>query len=270
MKIKLYTCVNKDCDYIGFNQYITYWEEKGYIERIHIPMLRDKRFIAWVGRVGGLALEPSNILSISTPYEYVLSCQYVPAYVNNPKILPWSFYVRNWADYSKVQLELPLPKTTASLFSGTVRENPPYEGRRGKWKEHCEVFSFRRARTYNRHNGMFATSADYYRALAKSKYGLCPIGDTEVTQREIETMGLGCVPIYTKEVYWKRHNTPVENVHFIYCDNPQEMKDKIASISDKDREAIAKNAMEYFNKNCSPDGLWNAVLETIEKFSIKL
>lgn len=268
MKIKLHTCVSSAVSYVGLNQYIDYWEKEGYIERIQIPMLRDGRFISWVGRVGGLCLEPSNVRAISTPYEYCMACQYRVDWYNDPKVLPWNFYVRDWASYSNVQKELPLEKTALSIFSGTIRGD---KHTRNIWKDSTEIFSYRAARMYTRTNRLFPTMEDYYRGLAKTKYGLCLAGDCGgVCQRDIETMGLGCVPVYTPGVERKFYVPPQENVHFLFANNPEEMKENMSKLSDKDREDMAQNGIKYFDKYVSPKGLWNTVLETVEKYNIKV
>lgn len=267
MKIKLYTVVNANQDYIGLNQIINYWQEKEWIERIQIPIKRDRRYISWVGRVGGLALEPSCIDYISDTYEYVLACQYRSSWKSKANVLPWNFYVRSWSDYKNIRQKLPIPKTIRSIFSGTIRGA---SNTRNKWAGSTEVFSFRAARSYTRTNRMFPNLSDYYMALAKSKFGLCPVGDCPICQRETETMGLGCVPIYTPGVEWEYYVSPVENVHFIYANTPEEMNKKIDDMGDKDREEIAANGMRYFDDYCSPEGLWKSVLGTVEKYNIKI
>ena len=267
-KLKLYTCVTPEMDYVGLNQYISEWERLGYIERIHIPMLRDHRYISWVGRVGGLALEPSEVRSISTPYEYVLSCQYRSSYSNMPTVLPWNFYVRNLKAFNLVKSELNnIPKTHRSIYSGTIRGNTH---ERNRWINSTEIFSYRRAAGYNRTNRKYPTIEDYYRALAATRYGLCPVGDCSKCQREVETMGLGCVPVYTTGVEWTSIVDPIENRHFIYADSPKEMNDKIDTIPETTRQDMAKEGIEYFDNYCSPQGLWNSVLITIDKYNIKV
>jgi len=267
MKIKLYTCVSKTVDYIGLNQYITYWEKEGWIERIQIPMIRDRRFISWVGRVGGLALEPSNTDYIITPYEYALCCQYRSSWKKNERVLPWNFYVRDWNAYSSVQSKLPYKKTTKSIFSGTIRGNRHH---RNIWKDSTEIFSFRPAKSYKRTNMLFPTLTNYYEGLAKSRFGLCPVGDCPVCQRETETMGLGCVPIFTPGVEWDYYVPMKENVHFIFAKDPQEMNKKIEDLSLSQYNDLYNNGIQYFEDHCSPEGLWDSVLGTIEKYNINV
>ena len=265
-KIKLYTPVNKDCNYIGFNEIITDWEENGLIERIKIDY--KGRFCAWVGRIGGLVLEPSDIGRQSLPYEYALCSQYRKGWENNPKILPWNFFVRNWGDYKKVQDQLPLEKTHKSIFSGTIRSTNPVK--RDIWINSTEIFSYRPARTYNRTNLLYPTLGDYYKALAQTRFGLCPCGDIGKCQREVETMGVGCIPIFTPGVETSYFVRPTEGVHYIYADNPQEMNDKINSMSEEQQKHLREEGIKFFNDYCSPNGLWNSVLKTIEKYNIKL
>lgn len=267
-KIKLYTCINDKCDYIGLNQHISYWEEKGWVERVHIPMLNDKRFISWVGRQGGLALEPSYVYYISknTPYEYVLSSQYISKYTNDSKIIPWNFYVRDWKSYSKVMTETN-ERNIKSIFSGTIRGSVHD---RNQWINSTEVFSYRSAKKYTRTNRFYPTIEDYYRALSKSKFALCPVGDCGICQRETETMGMGCVSMFTTGVIWNYNVPPVEGNDFIFVKDVDDMNDKMANMKENDMMEISHNAKEYYKKYCSPEGLWNTVLRTIEKYNIKV
>lgn len=265
--LKLYTCVTKDCDYIGLNQVYEYWEDKGYIKREFIPMKRDRRFIAWVGRVGGLALEPSNIDSISDQYEYVLCCQYRSDWHNKEKVLPWNFYVRDHKSLMEVRKIMPIKKTIQSIFSGTIRgENHP----RNVWKGATEVFGWRPARRYTRTNNLYSSSFEYYKALASSKFGLCLVGDCPVCQRETETLGAGCVPVYTPGIEWKYFASPRENIEFIFAKDPDEFKNKMESMTEKEILEISNNAMSFYDNHCSPEGLWKSVMATIEQKGIKV
>jgi hypothetical protein len=266
-KIKLYTVVSKDCDYIGLNQIITEWENSGLIDRIQIPMKRDKRYISWVGRIGGLAIEPSYVYYVSDPYEYVLSCQYYSIYKDKTNILPWNFYVRDWNSFKQVREKMDGVRNIKSIFSGTIR-GVEYE--RQKWINSTEIFSYRTARSYNRTNQMFPTLADYYTALSKSVFALCPLGDCPICQRETETVGMGCVAMFTPGVEYNYFSPMIENEHFISVKNVDDMKNKIESMTEKEIKEISKNGMNYFDAYCKPDKMWDSVIQTVEKYNIKI
>jgi hypothetical protein len=267
-KIKLYTCVNntKGREYVGLSYIIDAWEESGHIERIPIDMLNDGRHISWVGRIGGLALEPSDVTRISIPYEYVLACQYWSAWKSMPRVLPWNFYSRHWPSYRQVKSELPLPRTAKTIFSGTIRPNSG----RSKWMNSTEIFGCRTYGTFRGNCTKFDSLVSYYRALASTYHGLCPVGDSPVTQREIETMGLGCVPIFTEGVEWLYAHPVQEGVHFHFAKDPIDLQQIIDNFDIKVWTEMSHAGQQYFDNHCSPEGLWKTVLETIERYNIKL
>ena len=266
MRLKLHTCVSKDCDYIGLNQVYNAWEAAGLVERVHTPMIGG-RHLAWVGRVGGLALEPSNVAAIPVEYEYVLACQYRSAWSHLPKVLPWNFYARSWQDVVKVRSMMPVERTISSIFSGTIRGDTH---QRNIWKGSTEVFSWSAAKRYTHSNRAFKTQADYYLALARSKFGLCPVGDCPVCQREIETMAFGCVPVFTPGVECRFFEDPVEGVHYLRAENPADMHHKIQNLSSSDRDTMSAEAMAYYDRRCTPLGLWDAVVKTIDRYEIRV
>ena len=267
MKINLHTSVTARDDYVGIHYIIDEWDKLGFINRVQIPRLSDGRYISWVGGVGTLALEPSNIEAISTPYEYVLACQYQKKWGHLSKVLPWNFYPRYWPEYKIVMNEPPRERTIKSFFSGTIR-GTAHE--RVKWIGSTEVFHHKRAGTWRGYNNAYPSFLEYYRALASSKFGLCPMGDVGVCQREIETPGMGAVPIFTPNVEYQYYVPPVENVHFILANDPAEMNLKINSMSNEQWQFMSNNCKEYFKKYVTPTGLWNTVLETVEKKNIKI
>jgi len=45
---------------------------------------------------------------------------------------------------------------------------------------------------------------------------------------------------------------------------------KMNNMPKEHEHKMRKNGIEYFNKYCTPTGLWNSVLKTIEKYNIKI
>lgn len=270
MKIKLTTCVTGDCDYIGLNQIYESWEQSGYVERVHTPQLPDRRFIAWIGGIGKLALEPSDVRRIGTPYEYVLACQYNSAFKDMDRVLPWNFYVRDWNAFQQARKERPVKRTVKSIFSGTIRDRGPGFAR-NQWLNCTEVFSYKAARTYNKTNRLYSSLKDYYAfGLGGSQFALCPVGDCPICQRESEAMGMGCVAMYTPGVEWRYAVSPVEGRDFITVRDVGNMNEKMSSMSQSDIRDMSRNAMDYFDQACTPDALWRSVLRTIEEKNIKI
>jgi hypothetical protein len=269
MKLDLITCVSRNKDYVGLNHIYEAWEAAGYVNRVYTPMLADKRYIAWVGRVGGLALEPSDVKSIGTPYEYVLACQYNSAFKDMKNVLPWNFYVRNWPEYRRARLNMPAKRTIQSIFSGTIRGRGMGKAR-NQWMNSTEVFGYSPAGRYTRTNLLYPTIYDYYTALGASKFALCPVGDCPICQRESETLGMGCVGMYTPGVEWQYAVSPVENRDFITVKDVADMKMRMETMKKDEIEAISRNAMAYFDRACTPEALWGSVLRAIDTHEIKV
>ena len=68
--------------------------------------------------------------------------------------------------------------------------------------------------------------------LRNSKYGLCLRGYGSKCHREVELMGLGTVPLITSDVCIDSYmDPPIENVHYLKINNPDELKEKINRLS---------------------------------------
>ena len=272
-KLTLFTSVSHRNDYVGLNQIIEAWEAAGFIDRKQIPKEERQKHLMWVARIGGLVLNPSNVEETKTPYEYALCCTYRSIWKSNPKVLPWNFYPRDWLSYQTVLSEpVLLERKIKSIFSGTIRgtiygRRPQFHERQ-KWMNSTEIFSWKPASTFRFSNNFYPQIIDYYRALAAAKFGLCPMGDVGICQREIETMGLGCIPVFTPGVEYLYAYPVQQGIHFIFANNPEEMHRQIETMSQSDWRQMSQNGKEYFSKHCTPTGLWQTVLETIERYNI--
>lgn len=269
MSIKVYTSVSSDRDYVGWHNIIQQWEETGKIERIQIAPV-DSRFISWVGRVNGLAIEPSDARKITQPYEYAMCCQYRSNLMaDNPRIIEYNMWVRDFFAYRDVINE-PIEKTNESIFSGTIRGG---SHSRNLWKNSTTIWGDRPARTYNRTNDLFPTIKDYYRALAGSKFALCLAGDggeKSCCQREVESMLFNCIPIFDKGVCTDWYGELAEGTHYLRADNPEQMHELINTISNEQVSYMRQEIEEYAEDYLTPAGLWSTVLEVIQDKGIKI
>jgi hypothetical protein len=104
---------------------------------------------------------------------------------------------------------------------------------------------------------------EYLDKVAHSKFGLCLPGYGPKCNREIEYMGLGVVPIITSGVDLSYHNPWSEGVHYIRVDNPEQIKEKIESISEKEWKYMSSSCLKWYNENCSPVGSFNVTKEIV-------
>ena len=109
---------------------------------------------------------------------------------------------------------------------------------------------------------------EYLRLLTKTKYGLCLSGYGPKCNREIELMCMGVVPIITPLVDLTYYNKLIENKHYITVTNPNEIENKIKSISKDSWEEMSKNCIEWYEDNCSVNGSFNTTIKILEKNNI--
>lgn len=108
------------------------------------------------------------------------------------------------------------------------------------------------------------TQTDYLMQLRKSKYGLCLRGYGSKCHREVELMGFGTVPIVTPEVSITSYmEPPIENVHYIRVSTPNELKEKINSISQGQWESMSKACYEWYQQNIHSDNCWENMINNL-------
>jgi glycosyltransferase involved in cell wall biosynthesis len=77
-------------------------------------------------------------------------------------------------------------------------------------------------------------------------------------------MAFGTVPIITPEVSIKSYmDPPIENVHYITVNNPEELKEKIGFIDEKKWSKMSKACSEWYAKNIHSANCWNNMIENI-------
>ena len=262
MKIKLHTCLG-ETKYSGWEQYISFWEKMNFIERIQIPF--PGRCVSWLGGIGNLCIEPSHPHPIEVPFEHCLCNQYrTPLYKDNPNIYPLEMFVRDWNSYEKVLLKPQPKRIIKSLFSGTIRGD---QHTRNKWKGSTEVWNTSPARTWTRVNRLYPTMEDYYDALRSTVFGLSLGGDggtKSVCCRDVEILGMGCVPIYDEHVEVKGLK------NYILAKDPDDMNNKINSMTQEQIADISESALDYFWDYSSPIGMWYSIIEKAEELGVKL
>ena len=100
--------------------------------------------------------------------------------------------------------------------------------------------------------------------LGHSRYGLCLRGYGSKCHREVELMAFGTVPIITPEVSIKSYmNPPIENVHYITANTPEELKAKISGIEEKKWNEMSKACSKWYFENINSVNCWNNMIENI-------
>ena len=150
-----------------------------------------------------------------------------------------------------------------TFFAGKI-ENPLQNQKRTQsqvnWSEYIEDFScpVNGERKY--------TQIEYLEKIKQSKYGLCLPGYGNKCNREIELLGLGTVPIITQGVDVTHYDEPlIENVHYIYAENGDDLRQKIFGMTEIEWIRMSQNGLEWYERNCSPQGSFDTTMRIIEK-----
>ena len=101
--------------------------------------------------------------------------------------------------------------------------------------------------------------------LRGSRFGLCLRGFGSKCHREVELMAFGTVPVVTPEVSIKDYmDPPVENVHYLRVNSPEELKEKVSNISEEKWKEMSKACYEWYQRNVHSDNCWeNMVLNML-------
>jgi hypothetical protein len=105
---------------------------------------------------------------------------------------------------------------------------------------------------------------EYLMKLRDSKYGLCLRGYGSKCHREVELMAFGTIPIVTPEVNVSSYMEPlIENTHYILVNNPEELKQKVASIDKEQWTKMSKSCYEWYQRNVHSKNSWKNMIEHI-------
>ena len=193
---------------------------------------------------------------------------------NNLNVKPWIFWPRrpfvmeNFLENNK--LKLYSERTIESIFIGNIENNlqNQYRNTNDNWENvldvyHCthRFFPIHRYCTGTQHK---FSQEEYLEQLSKSKYGLCLRGYGSKCHREVELMALGTVPIITDSVSIDSYmDPPQENIHYIRCNNPENLKTILSNISQEQWETMSNNCYNWYQKNVHSKNSFNNFLTNI-------
>ena len=77
-------------------------------------------------------------------------------------------------------------------------------------------------------------------------------------------MAFGTVPIVTPAVAIKDYSDPpIENVHYLFVNNPSELEDKVSKIDKRTWKNMSQNCMDWYKRNVHSANCWNTTLQHI-------
>jgi hypothetical protein len=174
-------------------------------------------------------------------------------------VKPWIFWPRNPKLYEKILEEKGYNKKIESIFIGNY-ENPTQEKYRigENWEDVIEEFYMIKGTEHK------FTAEEYIMKIRDSKYGLCLRGYGSKCHREVECMGMGTVPIITKDVNINSYiNPPIEDKHYIYVENPNKLKEKLKNITEEKWKEMSNNCVKWYMENIHSSVSWKLTIENI-------
>ena len=169
---------------------------------------------------------------------------------NNLNVKPWIFWPRRPFVVEKLLDNNKIlnydERRTGSIFIGNF-ENQVQEKYRQTNQDWESVLDEYHCTAGTKHK---FTQEEYLNKLRNSKYGLCLRGYGSKCHREVELMAFGTVPIITEAVSIDSYmDPPKENVHYIRCNNPENLKDILSKITSEQWAIMSNNCYEWYQKN---------------------
>lgn len=177
-------------------------------------------------------------------------------------IKPWIFWPRKPMLVEKLLKKGILPykeRTTESIFIGNIENSVQNNFRNDdSWKNVLSEYHCTKGKQH------LFTHEEYLMKLRNSKYGLCLRGYGSKCHREVELMAFGTIPLVTSDVNTLSYMEPlVENIHYIKVNIPDDVKNKISTISEEKWAEMSNACSKWFIENIHSDNCWNNMINNI-------
>lgn len=256
--MKVYANFNKIKD--SARELILCWEDYGFCEIYESP---DDNI--WLHEIGKICLFDLTIFKNLNQRAKDAELIILGNKDINDELLPNMVHGIFWARHPKSLEEyrqnygIPLLTERKILSSGIfVYENSIQWERRGfkDWSKYIEFYSLTGKRKYSH--------IEYLEILSDSRFGLGLCGYGSRCNRETELCGLGTIPIIgDKNYYLDFYNEFNEGEHYILCDNPEDLPEKIHSIQNPTQ--MSENILNFYENNFSPQGSYWTVCNIIKE-----
>lgn len=253
----------------SFREMVKLWVRAGLC-RVKEHSLATMVWWGDVGKEGVLLYDrPNNDWRLAAP---LIEKSWRLALFGNPKpptgdatCCSWFFWPRRpeFVEELAISPALSWEERKAGLVFYGKTENKVQEKRRSAadWKGACtdwvmvkgdEAYPF--------------TQREYLEKLAGARFGLCLAGYGYKCHREVECMAMGCVPVCAPEVDMDSYAVPpVEGVHYIRAQDPQDALNKVSAMSKEGWEEMSAAARSWWRENCSVTGSFELTKRLIEQ-----
>jgi len=240
---------NKDVD-------VELSETSGHVWIKPSILLYDRPTLYWSDNIGNATLVMLGNGSLSQEGNALMQRGF--------NVKPWIFWPRRPMILEKVLKENNIlgydERASTIVFIGNYENNvqQKYRQTNHNWKSVLDEYH-----CTSGHKHKF-TQEEYLMKLRGSRFGLCLRGFGSKCHREVELMAFGTVPVVTPEVSIKDYmDSPVENVHYLRVNSPEQLKEKVSNVSQEKWEEMSKACFEWYQRNVHSDNCWENMVSTI-------
>ena len=249
----------------SFRELLDMWVERGFCEIEKGPEQRSTGYNedpdspeakCWIEKQGGILLYDFPILDrLKNEYEM---CLFANTYKEGEKNKKWIFWPKHSRLYEKKKKEL--RQNTKKYNCGFIGAPTNYNRNSiaEYWSKNCDLF----------HLGRSILHEDYLQYCSQFTFGLCLPGVGPKCLRDVEYMGMGVIPIIVdKNAVDLYYDPPVENEHYIFVQDIDEMISKIDDLlcNKNNVRSMSEACIDWFNKNCSIEGSFKTTMEIINE-----
>ncbi len=169
-----------------------------------------------------------------------------------------TIYIEKFLENNK--LKLYSERTIESIFIGNIENNVQnqYRNINNNWENVLDVYHCTQGTQHK------FSQEQYLEQLANAKYGLCLRGYGSKCHREVELMAVGTVPIITESVSIDSYmDPPQENIHYIRCNNPENLQTVLSNITQEQWETMSNNCYNWYQKNVHSKNSFSNFLNNI-------
>ena len=211
----------------SFREIVLEWGKRGLVN-----IIRSNEPYIWWGQKNDILLYDWDTFmwfNKYTPKYNIMLCGNETKDLKNSST--WIYWVKHVCNIENLNIVPFSERQIISIFVGRIENEVQANYRNTDWKKYIEIFDILVAQEGLPYK---YTNKEYIDLLRYSKFGLCLRGFGPKCLREIELMACGTIPIITPEVdIYNYYNPPIENIHYIRVNKPEDIPLKINAINEE-------------------------------------
>lgn len=241
-----------------FRELVNMWGDKGLCDVVYTV---DSNHV-WLNSIGDVLLYDRPTLEWLGNENYRFALFGNPV-VNYPHTSPWIFWGRRPAlmeELRELGIKTYSERNIESIFLGKVENNIQLVRRTDSdWSKSVEIFEMPIDEEYK------YSQKEYLEIMSRSRFSLELPGYGLKTNRLIESLSLGVVPIKTPNADLTFYNQLKEGKHYLRVNKPEEVKPLIHTITEEKWNEMSKAGLDWYEENCSPIGSFNTTMKIINE-----